>query len=323
MIKMGVLGCSTFAARSILPALREMTDRYRIVGVASRSLEKAEAFTEPFGVRAFGSYDALLAKDELDAVYMPLPVGIHTEWIGRALDRGLHVLVEKSLASNAADVRLLCEKAAAKRLALVENFQFRFHPQLARIKALVEEGALGDLRCVRASFGCPPFPDEDNIRYRSDLGGGALLDLGAYTLKISQLFLGPDLDITSAVLNDDEVHGVDAWGGGFLQQQKGTCFSEVAFGFDNAYQCSLELWGSKGRLFTNRIFTAPPGYSPVIRIETPEGVREETLPPANHFICMLEHFHGLCTQPEHCAGEYRQNIRQAELVQSFREKAHG
>lgn len=321
MINIGILGCSAFAARSMLPALLEMKDRYRIVGVASRSLEKAEAFVAPFGARAFGSYEALLAEDGLEAVYMPLPVGTHTEWIGRALDRGLHALVEKSLADRAADVRRLCEQAAAKRLALVENFQFRFHPQLAHIKRLFEDGTLGEPRCVRASFGCPPFPDADNIRYRADLGGGALLDLGAYTLKISQLFLGPELEVASAVLNRDE--RVDLWGGGFLRQQNGPCFSEVAFGFDNAYQCSLELWGSKGRVFTNRIFTAPPGYAPVIRIETPEGTREETLPPANHFVRMLDHFHDLCERPEGAADEYRQNIRQAELLQAFREKAHG
>ena len=307
----------------MLPAIAGLQEKFRLAGVASRSPEKAVEFADEFKTTAFKSYEQLLDHEDLDAVYIPLPVGLHAEWIDRALDRGCHVLVEKSLASTPNEVHRLCDKAAAANLALVENFQFRFHPQLAQIKELLQDGAIGELRCVRSSFGCPPFPDKENIRYRPDLGGGALLDMGAYTLKISQEFLGPDISVVSAVMNAAPGKLVDIWGGGLLRQNNEPCFSEIAYGFDLQYQCSLELWGSKGRLFTNRIFTAPPGYAPVINLEDARGRREIPSPAANHFVNMLNHFYELTQHPENAEQEYCQNIRQSELIGQFRECANG
>jgi predicted dehydrogenase len=123
----------------------------------------------------------------------------------------------------------------------------------------VDGGQIGELRCVRASFGFPPFPDAGNIRYQPELGGGALLDVGAYPIKISQILLGENLSVTAAKTFVDSEKCVDIWGGGFLSQNDGPLFSEIAFGFDHHYQCGIELWGSRGKLTANRLFTAPPG----------------------------------------------------------------
>lgn len=321
-ISIGVLGCSAFAQRSMLPAMQAMPEQYRIAGVASRSAEKAATWAAPFGAAPYASYEALLDQPGLEAVYIPLPNGLHFEWINQALDRRLHVLVEKSLACNASDVEAICRKAREKNLVLVENFQFRFHRQLTRIKELIAAGVLGELRCVRSSFGFPPFPDPGNIRYQSALGGGALLDAGAYMIKISQEILGPDIEVAAASLRLDRDLNIDVWGGGFLRQRQGPLFSEVAFGFDHHYQCSLELWGTRARLFTNRIFTAPPGYRAELIIEDKNGTRTIQVEPDNHYANMLHHFHGLVRNPGSADDEYRQNIRQAQLLDQFRNIAH-
>jgi NDP-hexose-3-ketoreductase len=321
-ITIGVLGCSVFAQRSMLPTLQAMPDLYQLVGVASRNAEKAAACAAPLATTPYASYEALLDHPGLRAVYIPLPNGLHAEWIDRALDRNLHVLVEKSLACNATDAQALCRKAGEKKLALVENFQFRFHRQLAVIKELIAAEVLGELRCVRCSFGFPPFPDPGNIRYQAALGGGALLDAGAYMMKISQEILGPDIEVAAASMRYDRARDIDVWGGGFLRQRQGPLFSEIAFGFDHHYQCSLELWGSNARLFTNRIFTAPPGYQAQLIIEDKNGTRTIQVEPDNHYANMLRHFHALVMHPGSADEELRQNIRQAELLDQFRNIAH-
>ena len=106
----------------------------------------------------------------------------------------MHVLVEKSLACEYAQVVELNDLAKKKGLALIENFQFRFHSQLQYIKNIVGSGKIGELRCIKSAFGFPPFQEKNNIRYQKELGGGALLDAGAYPIKISQIFMGYDID---------------------------------------------------------------------------------------------------------------------------------
>jgi predicted dehydrogenase len=313
-LNIGVIGCSQIAERSVIPAMQALSDYFTVVGVASRDADKASAYADRLGLVAVVGYDALLDLSGLDAVYIPLPNGLHAEWIEKALNQGLHVLVEKSLACSFEEVQGLNHLAEAKGLALVENFQFRFHRQLQVIQDVVASGRLGALRCVRSTFGFPPFPDVDNIRYDLALGGGALLDAGAYTLKVSQILLGMDLKVSAANLNHDTGSDVDIWGGAYLQQQDGTLFAELAFGFDQQYQCSLEIWGSKGRLTTNRLFTAPPGFSAELLIES--GMEREVIAvePDNHFENMLQHFHCLATQAKGRSAEYAQNINQARLI---------
>ena len=313
-LNIGVIGCAQIAERSVIPAMQALAEYFTVVGVASRDASKADAYADRLGVSAVVGYDALLNISNLDAVYIPLPNGLHAEWIEKALDKGLHVLVEKSLACSLEEVQRLNQLAEAKGLALVENFQFRFHRQLQAVQDVVASGRLGALRCVRSSFGFPPFPDADNIRYDQALGGGALLDAGAYTLKVSQLLLGMNIEVSAANLKSEAGSEVDIWGGAYLQEQEGSLFAELAFGFDQQYQCSLEILGSKGRLTTNRLFTAPPGYSAELLIESGMDQEVITIEPDNHFKNMLQHFYCLATEESGRAAEYAQKINQARLI---------
>ena len=321
-INIGVLGCANIARRSLVPAILELHENFRLQGIASRTSASADACAAPFKTKSCTGYQSLLDDEELDAVYIPLPNALHAEWIERAFDKNLHVLVEKSLACSLLEVQQLNNLARQKQLVLVENFQFRFHRQLAMIRAMVDEDRIGSLRCIRSSFGFPPFPDRENIRYSKALGGGALLDAGAYPVKVAQMFLGYDVAVKAASLSmDPELH-VDLWGGAYLQQNNGPLFAELAFGFDNHYQCNLELWGSKGKITATRIFTAPPGYSPAIIVETADGKETISVEPDHHFKNMLLHFHHLVTTGEGLEAEYEQNIQQARLLEAINEVAN-
>ena len=147
------------------------------------------------------------------------------------------------------------------------------------------------------------------------------MDAGAYTLKVSQIILGQDLTVAAANLHGGEDDTVEIWGGAYLQQKNGPLFSQIAFGFDQQYQCSLELWGSKGRLTANRLFTAPPDYPIELIIES--GMEREVISvePANHFKNMLQHFHGLTEDSQGRDLEYVQNNNQARLIREVFAKA--
>ena len=317
--RIGVLGCANIAERFILPAIQQ-SDLFELAGVASRSKSKADFFSNTFNTRAFYSYDSLLEED-LDAIYIPLPNSMHYEWIKKALNKKLHVLVEKSMACNLDQVKELNQLAENKKLALLENFQFRFHNQLKFIQNHVKEGLLGELKLLRSSFGFPPFEDKDNIRYQKALGGGALLDAGAYTLKASQIFLGKEIYVDSANLIKPHNEEVDISGSAFIKQKNGNLTAQIAFGFDHFYQNTLEIWGSKGKLTANRIFTAGPGVQAKVILENRDGIEAIDLPVDNHFLNMLQHFSELINTDKAKEDEYRQNINQARLIQELSKKS--
>jgi len=320
-INIGVLGCANIAQRFIIPTLKEM-EEFNLFGIASRAKEKVDEFSKEFDTKAFYSYESLLDEKDLGAIYIPLPNSMHYEWINKALNKNLHVLVEKSMTCEFEEVKELNNLAKQKGLVLIENFQFRFHSQLQYIKELVDSGKIGELRNIRASFGFPPFADSDNIRYKKELGGGALLDAGAYPLKISQIFLGDDISVKSASLDTPKNKEVDIWGSAYMKQKNGNLTSQIAFGFDHFYQNNIELWGSKGKIYTNRIFTAAPGFEPTIEIETNDGKESVQLSSDHHFKNMLKHFYTQIITKENIEDEYKQNINQARLIRELKEKAN-
>lgn len=285
-VRVGVMGCASIAARMVIPAI-QASSRLKLTWVASRTEEKAREFGEKFSCPWTAGYESLLGKEDVDLVYMPLPTALHPEWGMKTLDAGKHLLLEKSLAPTLGDARNLIARAREKKCALQENFMFAYHRQMARIRDVLQSGKLGEIRCIRSSFGFPPFSDAGNIRYSSALGGGALLDAGAYTLKVASLLLGPSLQVGAAHLTMDQKRGVDLQGGIFLYDNAGTIV-ETAFGFNHFYQCSLEIWGSDGRLTADRIFTAGPGVVPVVRVELPGETQTLSIGSDNHFLNLLE-----------------------------------
>jgi hypothetical protein len=320
VINIGVLGCANIAERSIIPSIKSLSRYFNLVGIASRSKHKAELFSQKFNCLGFANYEELLDVNNLEAVYIPLPNSLHYPWIKKALNRNLHVLVEKSLACNYNEVLELNQIAKISGLALFENFQFRFHRQLEKIQELVNDGNIGELRCIRSSFGFPPFKDSQNIRYDKSLGGGALLDAGAYPIKLSQILLGQDLTVEAANLFVDPDRGVDIWGGAYLKKKDSSLFSQIAFGFDNYYQCNVELWGSKGKIYTNRVFTAPFKFQPEILLENNTEKQILLVERDDHFYNMLKYFYSLISSKQFDY-EYLQNIDQARLIEEIRLKS--
>jgi dTDP-3,4-didehydro-2,6-dideoxy-alpha-D-glucose 3-reductase len=315
-LKIGVLGCANIAKRSVIPALKSIAD-FELVAIASRTQTKADEFANEFDCEAIEGYQNLLDRKDIDTIYMPLPTGLHEEWVIKALNAGKHILIEKSLAMNYDSAHRMVELAREKGLLIMENFMFLYHGQHQFVKDLIAKGEIGELRCFRSSFGFPPL-DTDNFRYNKELGGGALLDAAAYTVRASQLFLGNDIWVEGATLNNINTE-VDLFGGAYLKTENGM-FAEVAFGFDNFYQCNYEIWGSKGKIIAQRAFTPGVEFKPTITLEQQSEVFNYEVDPENHFVNILNEFKR-CVLEKDVETKYEEILNQSRLLQELNDKS--
>ena len=311
VVRVGVLGCASIAWRRTLPAMAEAAGIV-LTAVASRDPVRARAFAERFGCAAVDGYPALLERPDVDAVYIPLPTGLHADWVSRSLAAGKHVLAEKPLTVSYQEAEALVEQASRAGLWLMENFMFLHHGQHLAVQKIIADGRVGEPRVFTASFGIPPLPPGD-VRYRPELGGGSLLDVGVYPVRAAQLLLGTDLEVAGAVLHEDPGTGVDI-AGAALMSAGSSATAHLSFGFSHGYRCRYELWGSRGHLSLDRAFTPDPHWRPVIRIESQDHVEELTLPAEHQFRNIAEFFARSVLAQADFAPQARAILSQARLV---------
>jgi len=195
-LRIGILGAARIAPMALVRPARQVPE-VRVVGVAARDPEKARRFAARHAIpEVFRSYDALLASPSIDAVYNPLPNGLHCEWTIRALEAGKHVLCEKPMASNAAEAERMAEAAERTGRVLIEAFHWRYHPLAARMREVVRT-QLGDVEHVEAWL-CIPLLLPGDIRFRYDLAGGATMDTGCYTINMVRWLAGAEPEVVAA-----------------------------------------------------------------------------------------------------------------------------
>jgi dTDP-3,4-didehydro-2,6-dideoxy-alpha-D-glucose 3-reductase len=285
-IRVGIMGCANIARRSLIPAFIAHP-QFELVAIASRSLEKSNAFSKEFDCVGLVGYKQLLAQD-IDAVYIPLPTGLHDEWVTKSLNAGKHIFVEKSFGKNLVSTQTMLNIAIDSKLVAMENFMFPFHSQHKALLKMVNEGEIGKIQLFRATFCFPPL-DSANFRYQAEMGGGALLDAGAYTVKAVQEVLGSNLRLLSASMCFDQNKQIDISGSAQLLFDEKIPV-QLAWGFDHFYQCEIQILGSLGKISTNRSFTANIGFEPSVVLETSSGKQAIQLPSDNHFQNILTEF---------------------------------
>lgn len=263
-LRLGLLSTANIN-RQILSGANE-TDRVTVVAVASRDVAAAQAYAVEHGIeRAHGSYEALLADGEIDAVYIGLPNGMHHEWTMRALAAGKHVLVEKPYTRRAAEVEAAFDAADTAGLVLMEAFMYRHHPQTAVVRDLVAAGAIGRLQAVRTVF---TFPLEDltNVRALPELDGGALMDVGCYCVSGIRLLAGEPERVSGEQVVGST--GVDMAFHGTLR-----CAEDVIGQFEASFRSPqrqiVEAIGSDGVLTVEAPFRADWGGQ--VRLARPDG----------------------------------------------------
>jgi predicted dehydrogenase len=197
-VRVGVLGAARITPGAMIRPART-SGEVEVVAIAARDRSRADAFAAKHGVpQVFDSYSELLADPEIDAVYNPLPNGLHAEWTIAALEAGKHVLCEKPFTANAEEAEAVAAVATRTGLVVMEAFHYRYHPLAQRMREIVESGELGTIERIDTAL-CFPLPRFSDIRYQYDLAGGATMDVGSYTVHIARLLGGEEPTVVSAV----------------------------------------------------------------------------------------------------------------------------
>ena len=248
-LRFGVLGAAKIAREKVIPPLQQSA-RCEVVALASRDGARGREVAAKLGIaRVHDSYDSLLADPDIDAVYNPLPNHLHLPWTIKAAEAGKHVLCEKPLTVTLAESRALFAVARETGRVLLEAYPYRYQPQTLRMRQLIDEGAIGEVRLVQAFFGItlPPGP---NIRLDAALGGGATLDLGCYAVSLARLAVGRrPLQVTAHALYTEG--GVDLRLAGTIHYEGGAV-AQVGCAMDCSF-CSTAQQGFNSNLSTAEI----------------------------------------------------------------------
>jgi predicted dehydrogenase len=313
-LRIGVLGAARIAPGALIKPARERDDVV-VASVAARDRARAQAYAAKHGIpTVHDSYEALLADPSLDAVYNPLPNGLHGRWTMAALDAGKHVLCEKPFTANADEAALVADAAAKSGLVVMEAFHYRYHPVALRMLEIVTSGQLGPLRHVEASV-CFPLPRFSDIRYRLDLAGGALMDAGCYAVHMVRLLGGGEPDVVSARA---KTHGADV---------DRAMRAEVRFAAGHTGRLTCSLWssdvlrlsaravGERGELRVRNPLAPQVGHR--IAVRTQDGRRTEHLTRRPTYAYQLDAFVGAVRDGEPVLTDAADAIRNMTVIDAI------
>ncbi len=259
-IRWGVLGCSDFARRRTIPAMLESSS-VDLVGIASRTREKAESFRSAFNLRrAYACYEEMLGDPNLQAIYIPLPNGLHAEWTIKAARSAKPVLCEKPFAAHAAEAEEVSHAAAKAGVFVMEAFMWRFHAQHLRARSAVESGRIGPLRLVRGAFSF--LIRRPNVRLVPSMAGGSVMDVGCYPISAARFYYGEEPVVAYARGRTDPECGVDMQMAGILGFKQGQALIDSSF--DLPYRIDLELVGESGSISIPKAWAPEPEATVII-----------------------------------------------------------
>jgi predicted dehydrogenase len=313
-LRFGILSTAHIARAAVIPAIKSSRNG-DVRAVGSRNRERAYAFASELGIpQSYGSYEALLEAEDIDAVYIGLPNSLHCEWTVKAAEAGKHVLCEKPLGATAAECEEMDRAARKNGVVLMEAFMYRFHPRTERVSRLVREGAIGPLSAIQSTFTFR-LRRTDDIRLQKELAGGALMDVGCYCVNVSR---------TLAAAEPVEAQAFALWAeSGVDSQMAGTLRFES--GLLAQFDCALTLErresyqaaGPEGHLLVSSAFLPGEGETTIEEHHGRQGRSIHTLPGADEYRLMVEHFSDAALEGREVrypASEAAANLRAIEAL---------
>jgi xylose dehydrogenase (NAD/NADP) len=288
-LRWGVIGTANIGRHAVIPALQR-SGNGQLVAVASRDEEKAKSFAAELGIpRAYGRYEDLLAAEDIDAVYIPLPNSLHRPWTVKAAEAGKHILCEKPLALNAAECEEMAAAAEQHGVVLMEAFMYRFHPQTVRVLELLKEGAVGKVGLIYSAFTFR-LTNPANIRLNPELGGGSLMDVGCYCVNVSRTLAGAEPVEVQAYANwgktgvDEEMVGTLRFADGLLAQ--------FSCGLTLERREFYQVAGPDGHIEVQSAFLPGTGDTTIHEHHGRRGVVVHPISGVDEYQLMVEHFAG-------------------------------
>jgi D-xylose 1-dehydrogenase (NADP+, D-xylono-1,5-lactone-forming) len=258
-IRWGILSTANIGARRVIPAIHNAVNG-TVSAVASRTIASAQVFADENNIpTAYGSYEDLLADKNIDAIYIPLPNSMHHEWALKCAEAGKPTLCEKPLAANADEAQQMVDAFKAKNLLFAEAFMYRFHPQNQRVQQMVQDGAVGDVHLMNASFSFRIDPQNtENIRLSKELAGGALMDIGCYCINAMRFITGEEPSVAKASAIFGTETDVDERTVATLRFPSGA-LGHLDASLRTAFNHTYEVRGTEGRIILPESFV--PNYA--------------------------------------------------------------
>jgi predicted dehydrogenase len=309
----GIISSANIGRKALIPAIAAASNA-RLVAMGTPNAEKVRENAEEYGYRVLGSYEEILADPEVDAIYNPLPNGMHAEWSIKALRAGKHVLCEKPFTVTPDEVGPMVAAAEMSGKQLMEAFMYRFHPQMPLARAALDSGRIGTLRFIRASFTFNSKPNPSNPRFQRDQGPGALLDVGCYCVNACRLFSGGVPEAVTGWATWDPGSGGDMTATALLEFPTHSALIDCSF--ESAGRAGVELVGSEGRIEIPRPWL--PGTDPaVVKVWDANGYEELTTEGIDQYRLMVEHFSDCVLNnqpPVRGADDALENMRVLEAI---------
>ena len=284
-VRFGIIACSSVARRRFLPALRA-SKAGQLEHIGSRDRTKAEQVAREFNCNKSGNYDDVLADREVEVVYISTPPSHHDEWVNKALAKGKHVLCEKPAFRDYRSAADAIQRCRSAKLRVIEGYSFQWHPQHARVRALVSENRIGEPRFFHAQF-TYPRPQPNDIRLNPELAGGVFHDSAGYPVAAALLQMGGALESVFSQAGRDAAAGVDNSLSVMLRFPGGQ-IAQLLAAFDTHYCSRYSILGTRGRVEVLRAFAVPPDHKAAVMLETDAGEEKISLEPADQFQLMLE-----------------------------------
>jgi len=269
-VSWGVLGVADHYRLRVSNPLAH-SEIVNVTGIASRNSVRAQEAAQEFGIpKAFGSYEDLLKDDEIEAVYIPLPNHLHTEWVKKAADYGKHILCEKPFSMNAAETAEAVEYARKKGVLVMEAFMYKLHPKWRHARNQLKVGEIGELQAVQTFFSYALF-DPENIRNKLETGGGAIPDIGCYAVSSARFLTGKEPARVLSLVHRDPNLGTDILSSAILDF--GTLRAVFTVGTQTFPHQKVEVFGSGGNITIENPFNIYPDVPGKVTIQNGVGTR--------------------------------------------------
>ena len=287
-IRWGILSTAHIAQQRMIPAIVKSASG-ELGAVASRDLEKASRYAEENDIpQSYGSYEELLADPKIDAVYCPLPTGMHYDWCMKALEARKPLLCEKPITVYREEAERVFATFEQAEVLISEAYMYLYHPLNHKVRELVQSGRIGELRSIQSTFNVS-IPRTD-IRFSKPLGGGSLLDLGCYCVGISRFLTGAEpLEVKSLARIGPESQVDESFAG--CLRFPGDVLAVFSCGLTTHFECNYEVYGSKGRMRVSRAgMIAWPGEAFDIEVWSEDDFERITIPDTDHYELLVEAF---------------------------------
>lgn len=315
-IQFGIIGCSSIAERVTIPAILKAKNA-NVYMIGSRRTARAKKFAKKFSCEKYGKYDDVLNDDNIDAVYISLPIALQQKEVIRFAKKGKHVICEKSASTSFDSIKKMLQVCKENKVRLMEGFSFKYHPQHKQVIKIIKAKSFGNSSVFLSKFFIPVKRSDKDFRFNKRLGGGALNDLGCYIISASRLIFEDNPIFVNCRLYGTENKGIDMYGDIYLEFPKKRIAFGV-FGYERNFQAMYEVRSSTSQVKVETSYNIRNDKKAQIMTYNKNKMKQFRLEPANQSQLMIENFCNVIINKKKSVNYEKDMFSQAQIMAAAR-----